>query len=50
MCVCGHSRNEHLGGGAKQCMDPDCDCVGYENDEDELVAASGYDPKDDYLK
>jgi hypothetical protein len=28
MCKCGHSRNEHCGGGAQQCLE-DCYCEHY---------------------
>lgn len=32
MCMCGHSINEHLGGGGRQCLE--CDCMKYEREED----------------
>ena len=39
MCKCGHSRNEHLGGGARQCTE--CDCSGYDPEpkDDEVTDA-----------
>jgi hypothetical protein len=30
MCECGHTRNDHLAGGARQCTE--CDCQGFRRD------------------
>lgn len=43
MCICGHSINEHLGGGARQCMNSDCDCDGFDGD----VEKEPHDPRGD---